>query len=215
MDEKKPNRYGFILAVACLAVFAAAFVLWLYGSSLVSTSGQKVAYADICANPDKLGLPTKDAPLPEHVLSAIEIAEGSYILLTVVRHAQPSPPKSTMGFVVTHYLTALKLWLTVDHRNLTEFVANCGYFGRETFGVSEAAQTYLGKPLSKLTLGEATLLAGLLREPWRYDPDKHPERARQRRDTILNKMFAASAISQIDLLAAKQEPVIPIKARVH
>ena len=200
------------MAVACLAAFAAAFVLWLQGSSLASTAGQKVGYADICANPDKLGLPTKDVPLPERVLSAIEIAEGSYIVLTVARHSQPSPPKSTMNFIVTHYLTALKLWLTVDHRKLTEFVANCGYFGRDIFGVSDAAQTFFGKPLSKITAGETALLAGLLKGPFIYDPAKHPDRARQRRDMILEKMLAAGKITAADMIVAKLEPVTPAKA---
>ncbi len=120
-----------------------------------------------------------------------------------------------MNFIVTHYLTALKLWLTVDHRKLTEFVANCGYFGRDIFGVSDAAQTFFGKPLSKITAGETALLAGLLKGPFIYDPAKHPDRARQRRDMILEKMLAAGKITAADMIVAKLEPVTPAKAGVQ
>lgn len=206
MSEKKAIRYRLIPAVACLTAVA-AFALWLGKETLATTPSQKVPYSDICENPDKLGLSTSDEPLPEMILSAIGIAEGSSILTMTARRAQPSPPTSTEGFIASHYLTVLKLWLTVNQRMLTEFVANCSYFGRDAVGIAEATQVYLAKSVTEISAGETALLAGLLKGPGIYDPGEYPDHARQRRDTILEKMFAGGKITAATMTAAKLEPV--------
>jgi penicillin-binding protein 1B len=74
-------------------------------------------------------------------------------------------------------------------------------------GVGAAARTYFGREVHQLTLGEAALLAGMMRAPNSYSPALDPERARQRRDVVLARMRELGHISDADLAAARAEPV--------
>ncbi len=74
-------------------------------------------------------------------------------------------------------------------------------------GVGAAARTYFRKEVHQLTLGEAALLAGLLRAPNSYSPLLNPDRSRQRRDVVLTRMRELGRISPADYEAARREPV--------
>jgi penicillin-binding protein 1B len=56
---------------------------------------------------------------------------------------------------------------------------------RAIHGFGLAAEFYFGKPVAELDLAETALLVGLVRGPSYYDPHRHPERARERRDLVL------------------------------
>ena len=64
------------------------------------------------------------------------------------------------------------------------------------FGVWEAAQFYFSKPLSDLTVGEAALLAGLIRAPNRLSPYRSTEAATKRRNVVLGKMLEDRIITR-------------------
>ena len=49
------------------------------------------------------------------------------------------------------------------------------YFGANAYGVQAAAQRIIGEPLAQLDLGDAALLAGLIKDPIHYDPFVHPD----------------------------------------
>ncbi|MEM8601352.1 MAG: transglycosylase domain-containing protein [Bacteroidota bacterium] len=68
-------------------------------------------------------------------------------------------------------------------------------FGRNAFGIEAAAQTYLGKPATALTLPEAALLVGLPQRPSGYDPFRYPDAARARQQRVLAAMETTGAIS--------------------
>jgi penicillin-binding protein 1B len=57
--------------------------------------------------------------------------------------------------------------------------------GRAIHGMGLGAQFYFGRPLTELEPHQFAMLIGLLKGPSYYDPRRHPERARQRRDTVL------------------------------
>lgn len=78
---------------------------------------------------------------------------------------------------------------------------------RGIFGVWEAARFYFGKEPRDLTLGEMATLAGIVKAPNRYAPNRHPHRAQQRRDYILQRMRQLGDISQQEYQVAIQEPV--------
>ena len=56
---------------------------------------------------------------------------------------------------------------------------NSAYLGRGSWGVEMAARSYFGKSTKNLTLAEGAMLAGLLKGPSFFNPDRHPERAKQ------------------------------------
>jgi penicillin-binding protein 1B len=74
-------------------------------------------------------------------------------------------------------------------------------------GVAQASRVFFGKELKDLSLGEAATIAGMIQSPGRYAPDRHPELARTRRDTVLGAMLRDGAISEDEARAASAEPV--------
>jgi len=65
---------------------------------------------------------------------------------------------------------------------------NTVYFGHGAYGVEAAAETYFGKPASKLTVLESASLAGVLHAPESYDPIDRPSDNKFRRDYALEQM---------------------------
>ena len=55
-------------------------------------------------------------------------------------------------------------------------------------GVSAASKTYFGKDQKNLTVDEAAILVGMLKNPWAYNPKRKPENARKRRDVVMKQM---------------------------
>src|SRR5205814_3298168 len=75
-----------------------------------------------------------------------------------------------------------------------ELYLNQIYLGNGANGVETAAQRYFGKSAKDLNLAEAATLAALPRAPERYNPRKYPDRAVQRRNTIIELMRRADLV---------------------
>src|SRR5262245_9023175 len=101
----------------------------------------------------------------------------------------------------------LALWLEVrlGKRNILELYLNRVYFGAGAYGVETAAQRFFAKSASHVTLGEAAMLAGLLKAPSKYSPASHPPMARERANNVLAKMVEAGFISKEAGDAASRE----------
>ena len=78
---------------------------------------------------------------------------------------------------------------------------------KSIFGMWEAARFYFGKEPRDLTLGEMAILAGMVKAPNLYAPNRHPEQARQRRDYVLQRMRELGDITDEEVQSARQEPV--------
>jgi len=211
MDERRSNHRRIIIgAVVCLAASGMLLGLWLHRSKLLLPLTPKITYQEICEDPKKIGSPVSDVMLPEHLYQAVDVAEGDDAAFIVARaRVSKSLPMPNGEWHARNALMALYYWSTTRRRTLVEFVANCLYFGRNATGVASAAQVFLGKQLSQVTMAEAAMLAALLKAPSAFDPSVHPKRAKQRRDMILDRIFERGIISESDLLAAKAEPVSP------
>jgi penicillin-binding protein 1B len=70
-------------------------------------------------------------------------------------------------------------------------------------GFGEAAQSYFGKDIRQLTLPEDALLAGLIQNPNRRNPYRHPDRAIERRNVVLDSMVETGAITAAEAAKAK------------
>ena len=79
--------------------------------------------------------------------------------------------------------------------------------GSETYGIESGSEQYFGKTASKLTLEEAALLVGMIRAPGIYSPVNHPDRAEQRRNTILDDMVVQGSVTRSDADRAKAVPI--------
>src|ERR1700733_4684534 len=74
-------------------------------------------------------------------------------------------------------------------------------------GFGEAAQTFFGKNLQQLDTAECALLAGTIQSPSRLNPYRHPERAMERRNLVLDSMVETGAITASEAERAKAEPL--------
>jgi penicillin-binding protein 1B len=79
--------------------------------------------------------------------------------------------------------------------------------GRAIRGVGAAARAYFGKEPHQLSLGEAAVLAGMVRAPNTYSPAISPDRARERRDVVLGRLRELGRIDDAEYRAAKSQPV--------
>jgi penicillin-binding protein 1B len=80
-----------------------------------------------------------------------------------------------------------------------------GSFSIDGFG--EAAQAYFGKDVRQLNLAECALLAGTIQSPNRLNPFRHPDRAIDRRNLVLDSMVETGAITKDQAETAKAEPL--------
>lgn len=97
-------------------------------------------------------------------------------------------------------------YLTKDE--ILEFYLNYVNFGRGGYGVQAASVNYFGKNAKDMTLAECALLAGLPRAPSLYAPHRNPQRAKQRRDHVLLRMYENGYIDEELYLATIEEPIV-------
>ncbi|MGH7648395.1 MAG: penicillin-binding protein 1A, partial [Gemmatimonadaceae bacterium] len=90
---------------------------------------------------------------------------------------------------------------------ILELYLNQIYLGNGAYGVETAAQRYFGKSVRELNLAEAATLAGLPKAPERYNPRRFPDRAIQRRNTVIELMRHANVVSAEDAQLARAYPL--------
>src|SRR6266852_1256918 len=109
-------------------------------------------------------------------------------------------PERTWRRKGTEALMAILLELRYRKAEILEAYLNEIYLGQngavQIIGVEQASQVYFGKHVTYLTLPEAATLAGIIRSPNVLSPLKHPERAKPRRDTVLQLMRDQEKITQ-------------------
>lgn len=93
---------------------------------------------------------------------------------------------------------------------ILEAYLNFIHFGSRYYGIESAARHYFGKPAARLTLAEAATLAALPKGPALYDPARHPDRARERRNLVLALMAEQKYITAAQAAAAQKEPVVTV-----
>lgn len=82
------------------------------------------------------------------------------------------------------------------------------YFGEGAWGIQRAAQTYFGKDVSALTLGESAMIAGLIKAPSILSPFKDMEGSVERRDLVLSLMEKEGYITEAERKQAKEQPIV-------
>ena len=80
-------------------------------------------------------------------------------------------------------------------------------FGSNAYGIKTASKTFFDKTPSELDVDEAALLVGLLKAPTTYSPILHPDRALERRNTVLHQMHKYNYLSDEDYAAYKEKPI--------
>jgi len=154
----------------------------------------------------------------------IRMAEAGWIDLTRQRHEQGGStitmqlsrgffltPEKTIRRKLTEMLIAEELEQKFSKQQIFEFYGNWVNLGqRGSFAISgfaEASRAYFNKDLKDIALPEAALLAGIIQGPSRLSPYRHPERALERRNLVLDSMVENHAITREQADKAKATPL--------
>ncbi|MGA8153520.1 MAG: PBP1A family penicillin-binding protein [Terriglobales bacterium] len=120
-------------------------------------------------------------------------------------------PQKTIRRKLTEMLIAEELEQKLSKQQIFEYYGNWVDLGqRGSFTISgfgEAAHAYFNKDLKDITLPEAALLAGIIQRPSYLSPYRHPERALERRNLVLDSMVETHAITRAEADKAKATPL--------
>jgi penicillin-binding protein 1A len=96
---------------------------------------------------------------------------------------------------VREAVLAVRIEQVLTKEQILELYLNQIFLGRNAYGVQSAARAYFGKDVGQLSLPQTAYLATLPKAPANYDPDRHAERARERRAYVLREMRANGYIT--------------------
>jgi penicillin-binding protein 1B len=135
---------------------------------------------------------------------------GSTITMQVARLFFLSPEKK-LTRKMAELLISIELEQRFSKKQIFELYANEVPMGqRGSFsiaGFGEAAKAYFNKDIKEVSLPEAALLAGMIQRPSYLDPYRHPERAIERRNLVLDAMVETRAITREQADQAKAAPL--------
>ena len=129
------------------------------------------------------------------------VSGASTITMQAVRLIRPHP--KTYLWKAREAVMALKMERAHDKRWILSQYLNRAPFGSNLIGIEAAANGWFGKNAHSLGLGEAAMLAGMVQKPSRFRPDRHYDRAIQRRDYVLGRMRRLGMIDDDQVAAAK------------
>ncbi|MGH9566759.1 MAG: transglycosylase domain-containing protein, partial [Candidatus Angelobacter sp.] len=120
-------------------------------------------------------------------------------------------PQKTIKRKLTEMLIAEELEQKFSKQQIFEMYANWVNLGqRGSFtinGFAEASRSYFNKDLKDISLPEAALIAGIIQRPSYLSPYRHPERALERRNLVIESMLETHAITREQAEKAKATPL--------
>jgi membrane peptidoglycan carboxypeptidase len=114
-------------------------------------------------------------------------------------------PKKTILRKLREAMIATALESRYSKKQILELYLNSIYYGHNATGIEAASQVYFNVHAKDLTLGQASLLAGLPQGPSYYDPALHKDRAVARQAIVLDAMVNTKVITQEQADQAKAE----------
>lgn len=127
---------------------------------------------------------------------------ASTITMQVARNFFLSSEK-TLRRKLNETLLAFKIERELSKDQIFELYLNQIYLGQRAYGFAAAAQVYFGKPIGRIDLAEAAMLAGLPKAPSAYNPVVNPARAQARQHYVLRRMHELGYINDQQLAQAK------------
>lgn len=231
------RRFVRVSVVVCLlGMLVGALAGWAYLSSLpsVADAPQRVAAivqahhgVETSAPPEKIGqavVAVEDQRFYSNhgidVLSMLHFAwgvvttgstqeGGATITEQLAKRLYVREP-TTIGGKFEMIGLALKLNQRYSKAEILNMYLNAIYYGHQSYGVTQASQTYFHTPPDQLTWGEASMLAGLPQAPSAYDPLKHFALARERQRHVLSRLVATGVLTPAQADHAYAEtPTLP------
>lgn len=132
---------------------------------------------------------------------------GSTITQQVAKTLILRQTEKTLDRKIREFMLAQRMEENLSKEDILYLYLNQIYFGQGAYGIVAAAETYFRKPVEKITLAEAAILAGLPKAPSAYSPTRNPSRAKERQVYVLHRMREVGFATKEATDAAIQEPV--------
>jgi penicillin-binding protein 1A len=142
-----------------------------------------------------------------NLLSGEVTQGGSTITQQLVRNSYPDLKDISIVRKIKEAALAAQLEGKLSKDEILHRYLNRVYFGAGYYGVEAASKGYFRKRASDVSLSQAAMLAGVIREPVSADPRQHPEQAKGLRDSVLERMTQLGMISAADAAKARKEPL--------
>ena len=105
-------------------------------------------------------------------------------------------------------IIAIKLERNFTKQEIITLYLNTVPFSENLFGVSNASRSFFQKEPDRLTIEEAALLIGMINAPTKYNPNRNPKLAIERRNLVLNRMAGEKYITNDQATALKALPLV-------
>jgi len=194
----------FVFGTLLITCICAAW-FYFYSADLPDMSGlrryapkQATRVSDPCLSGDSIAIP-HDA-IGSNLRAALNSSEGAERQGQVNLRMQVSrslfcAPSQMLERHISEWRAAEQMRWRFSANELLTIYANRASFGENLIGVEAASRHYFGKEPNQLDIAQAALLAGLIKQPPYLSPEKHPDRALQRRNQVIDEMVASRAIS--------------------
>lgn len=105
------------------------------------------------------------------------------------------------------WITAVKIEMLFDKKEILTMYANTVDFGSNAFGIKTACKTYFGNTPMELTTEQAAVLVGMLKATTYYNPKINPENSLKRRNTVLQNLVSHGHLSEEEYDSLKEVPI--------
>ncbi len=134
------------------------------------------------------------------------------VKLTLLQQAQTKEQRqAAVAKSTARKIRELKLAINYEEQHskseILQRYLNIAYFGSGAYGINSASNRYFSVDPDKLTILQSATLAGLVRNPVEFDPRFYPERALQRRNTVLAVMAEQGKISAAQSRELQAKPL--------
>ena len=131
---------------------------------------------------------------------------GSTMTMQLVKNLFLSP-KREFSRKIAEAVMAIRLEQIFKKEQILELYLNQVYWGHNLYGVETAAESYFGKPSSKLNLAEGAMMAGLISAPEEYSPFVNYKLAKRRQEIVLDRMKELKWITPQEYSTAIKTPI--------
>ncbi|MCX8737227.1 PBP1A family penicillin-binding protein [Lactobacillus sp. B4026] len=113
--------------------------------------------------------------------------------------------RQTISRKVEELFFAIEITHVYSKKDILTMYLNKAYFGNGVWGVQDASRKYFGKDASQLTVGEGACLAGILRNPSKYNPIDHLNYSLSRRNLVLDLMVSNDKLTKQQAQIAQRQ----------
>ncbi|MDA8082125.1 MAG: PBP1A family penicillin-binding protein [Nitrospiraceae bacterium] len=137
----------------------------------------------------------------------VSLKEGGSTLTQQLAKVVFLGPEKTLKRKLMEAALAFKIEKNLTKKEILELYLNRVYFGHGAYGVEMASKVYFGKSVRALTLGEASMIAGLVKAPSTYSPFNDLSKAKERQSVVLMRMEEEGYIRHADREYAYKQPL--------